>query len=157
MLTTAAASVPLVAIGLLGLSVWAGGLVAIFVVARTAARTLDAPRRVEFFRALGRTYAVVGNTALVLTLACGALLLRAHPWTAAQVSAAAVAGALLLATLAGILQARAMTRLRQRALEPGSVTAGAVRRGAVLAAALRGVIGILTLLLIVLAAALARS
>ncbi|HJS93259.1 MAG TPA: hypothetical protein VJ741_03275, partial [Solirubrobacteraceae bacterium] len=62
------ASVPLVTVGLVGLSVWTGGLVAIFVVARTAARTLDGRRRVDFFRSLGRSYAIVGNTALGVTL-----------------------------------------------------------------------------------------
>lgn len=153
----ATASVPLVTVGLIGLSVWTGGLVAIFVVARTAARTLDGRRRVEFFRALGRSYAIVGNTALAVTLVCGVLLLRSHPWTPAQVGAAAVAGALILATAAGMLQARAMTRLRRRALEPGAIDAQAVRNGARLAAALRGTIGILTLALIVLAATLAQS
>jgi hypothetical protein len=152
----ATASVPLVTAGLLGLSVWTGGLVAIFMVARTAAKTLDERRRVDFFRALGRSYAIVGNTALAVALVCGALLLRSHPWTPAQVGAAGVAAALIVATVAGMLQARAMTRLRRRALESG-VGAQAVRRGARLAAALRGAIGILTLALIVLAAALARS
>jgi hypothetical protein len=152
----ATASVPLVTAGLLGLSVWTGGLVAISMVARTATKTLDERRRVDFFRALGRSYAIVGNTALGVALVCGALLLRSHAWTPAQVGAAAVAAALIVATVAGMLQARAMTRLRRRALESG-VGAQAVRRGARLAAALRGAIGILTLALIVLAAALARS
>lgn len=153
----ATASVPLLTAGLLGLSVWTGGLVAIFVVARTAAKTLDGPRRVDFFRALGRSYAVVGNTGLAVTLLCGALLLRSHPWTPTQVGAASVAGALIVATAAGMLQARAMTRLRRRALEPGGIDAQVVRRGARLAAALRGTIGVLTVALIVLAATLARS
>jgi hypothetical protein len=151
-----AVSVPLVATGLLGLSVWSGGLVAIFVVARTAAATLDRRQRVEFFRALGRSYALVGNTGLLVALACGALLLRSHPWTPAQIAAAGVAGALIVATIAGMLQARAMTRLRRRALEPGAIEARTLRRGARLAATLRGAIGTLTLALVVLAAVLAR-
>lgn len=149
-------SVPVVAAGLLGLSVWTGGLVAIFVVARTAAATLDRHQRVEFFRALGRRYALVGNTALIVALGCGALLLGSHPWTPAQVGAAGVAGGLIVATVAGMLQARAMTRLRRRALESGTVETRALRRGARLAATLRGAIGILTLALVVLAAVLAR-
>ena len=153
----ATTSVPLVTAGLLGLSVWTGGLVAIFLVARTATKTLDERRRVDFFRALGRSYAIVGNTALAVALVCGGLLLRSHPWTPAQVGVAGVAAALIVATAAGMLQARAMTRLRRRALESGTVDAQAVHRGARLAAALRGAIGILTLALIVLAAALARS
>jgi len=150
-------SAPVVAIGLIGLSVWTGGLVAIFVVARTATATLDRRARVEFFRVLGRRYALVGNTALVVALGCGALLLRSHPWTAAQITAAGVAGGLILVTIVGMLQARAMTRLRRRALESDAVGPDALRHGARLAAALRGAIGILTLALIVLAAVLARS
>lgn len=84
---------PLVSVGLLGLSVWTGGLVAIFVVARTAAKTLEGRHRVDFFRMLGRSYAIVGNAGLAVTLICGALLLRSHPWTPAQVGAAVVDGA----------------------------------------------------------------
>ncbi|HJS95761.1 MAG TPA: hypothetical protein VJ741_15970, partial [Solirubrobacteraceae bacterium] len=60
-------------------------------------------------------------------------------------------------TAADMLQARAMTRLRRRALQPGAIGAETVRNGARLAAALRGTIGILTLALIVLAATLAQS
>ena len=95
-----------------------GGLVAIFFRRRTATNA-DRRRRVDFFRALGRSYAIVGNAALAVTLVCGALLLRSHPWTPAQVAAAGVAAALIVATVAGMLQARAMTRLRWRALESG--------------------------------------
>lgn len=150
-------SLPLVSLSLFAASIWTGGLVAIFVVARTAAKTLQTGQRVEFFRVLGRSYGVVGTGALLVGLAAGALLLRGHPWSATQIAAAAVAGALLAATAGGMLQARAMTRLRRRALHQDPALGPMLRRGARLAAALRGSIGLLTIVLMVLGAALARS
>jgi uncharacterized membrane protein len=152
----ATASTPLVALNALATSIWVGGLVAIFVVARAASASLEPAQRVAFFRALGRRYGVVGSAALLVALATGAALLRGHPWDALLVTAAIVAGTLLVATGAGMAQARAMTRLRRRAL---SATADPMlevrlRRGALLAGALRGTIALLTLALVVLGAAL---
>ena len=148
-----AASVPLVTVELVAASIWVGGLVAIFVVARAASATLAPTERIAFFRALGRTYGIVGSLALLVALAVGAILLDDHPWDGLLVAAAIVAGALLLALVAGMAQARAMTRLRRRALAAPELD-GRVRRGATLAGALRGTIGVLTLALVVLAAAL---
>jgi hypothetical protein len=133
-----------------------GGLVVIFVVARAASATLAPAQRVAFFRSLGRSYGIVGSVALLVALASGAALLRGHPWEGAMTAAAIAAVFLLLALAAGMAQARAMTRLRRRALaEPGDSLDAEVRRGAVLATALRGAIGVLTLALLVLGAALA--
>ncbi|HVV89127.1 MAG TPA: hypothetical protein VHB53_01415 [Solirubrobacterales bacterium] len=148
-----AASVPLVAVELVAASIWVGGLIAIFVVARAATATLAPAERIAFFRALGRTYGIVGSLALLVALAGGAILLDDHPWDGLLVATAIVAGALLLALAAGMAQARAMTSLRRRALGSSELD-GRVHRGAVLAAALRGAIGALTLALVVLAAAL---
>ena len=156
-MSIAVVSLPLVTITLLAMAIWTGGLVAIFVVARAASKTLETGQRIEFFRALGRSYGVVGTLALVVALVTGAILLRQHPWNSVQVAAAIVAGALLAATVAGMLQARAMTGLRRRALAQGPTMGVALRRGAQRAAGLRGAIGLLTLALIVLGAALARS
>lgn len=156
-MSTGAVSLPLVTVSVLATSVWTGGLVAIFVVARVASKTLETPQRINFFRTLGRRYGVVGTLALLVGLASGATLLRSHPWTPIQLAAAIVAGALLAATGAGMMQARAMTRLRRRALTEASPSSSQLRRGAQLAAALRGAIGLLTLALIILGAALARS
>ena len=118
-MSIAVVSLPLVTITLLAMAIWTGGLVAIFVVARAASKTLETGQRIEFFRALGRSYGVVGMLALLVALVTGAILLRQHPWNSVQVAAAIVAGALLAATVAGMLQARAMTRLRRRALAQG--------------------------------------
>jgi len=148
-----ATSVPLLVVGALAAAIWVGGLVAIFIVARTASATLEPAQRIAFFRSLGRTYGIVGSVALLVALAAGAILLDDHPWDGLLVAAAIVAAALLLALAAGMAQARAMTRLRRRAIDAPAL-AGQVRRGAVLAAALRGAIGLLTLTLVILGAAL---
>lgn len=129
---------------------------AIFIVARAASRTLEPAQRVEFFRSLGRSYGIVGTLALLVALATGAILLDEHPWDGLMVAAAVVAGALLVATAAGMAQARAMTRLRLRAVAQvgGEPLDPRVRKGAIVAAILRACIGVLTLALVVLGAAL---
>ena len=109
----------------------------------------------ELFRSLGRSYGIVGTLALLIALATGAILLDDHPWDGLMVAAAA-AGALLVATAAGMAQARAMTRLRLRAVAQvgGEPLDPRVRKGAIVAAILRACIGVLTLALVVLGAAL---
>jgi uncharacterized membrane protein len=148
-----AASAPLVAVELVAASIWVGGLIAIFIVARAASATLGPAERIAFFRALGRTYGIVGSLALLVALAVGAILLDGHQWDSLLIATAIVAGALVLALATGIAQARAMTRLRRRALEAPEL-GERVHRGAALAGTLRGVIAALTLTLVVLAAAL---
>jgi uncharacterized membrane protein len=137
---------------ILAASVWLGGLVAIAVVARVATRTLDPTSRVAFFRGLGRSYGIVGTTALALAYVTGSVLLRDHPWNLAKVSVVVVAVALAAALGLGIGQARRMTRLRRSALDrPGETTLAArVNRGAVHAGVLRGLIGVLSLALLAL-------
>jgi uncharacterized membrane protein len=140
-------------------AVWVGGLVAIFVVARVARRTLRPAERVAFFRCLGRAYGPVGGLALALALVSGAVLLSGHPWdgqvTAA--TAAAAAGCLVAVTVAGVMRARRMTRLRHRALgnpgDPG--LARQVWREAITAAILRALIAALSLALLALGVLLA--
>lgn len=149
-----AASVPLIAVTAVASAIWIGGLVAIFVVARVASATLDQRHRISFFRALGRTYGIVGSAALLVALAGGAILLDGHPWDGLLIATAIVAGALVVATVAGVTQARAMTRLRRRALSGPTLLGEQVRRGAIIAAALRGAIAMLTLILVVLGSAL---
>ena len=152
------ASVPLLVAQAVSAAIWIGGLVAIFIVARAASATLEPAPRIAFFRALGRLYGIVGSIALLVALACGAILLDEHPWDGLLVATAIVAAALLLALAAGMVQARAMTRLRRRGLGEGHPAEldTRIRRGATLAAVLRGTIGALTLALVVLGAALVR-
>lgn len=133
-------------------AIWVGGLVAIAVVARVATRTLDAAARVRFFRGLGRTYGVVGTTALVVAYGAGAYLVDGRPWDGQLTATAAVATALVAVTAAGIVSARRMSRLRRRLLEePEDPTlTTAVRTGATQAAVLRGLIAVLSVALLAL-------
>jgi hypothetical protein len=142
---------------LLGACVWLGGFVAIAVVARVARSQLERPAQVAFFRALGRRYLGVGVGALVLALAGGAALLAGHGWDAAALLAVVFAGAIVLATAAGVVQARGMTRLRARAVRApdDAALAQQVRRGAVRARVLRAAIGAFSVGLLFVAAVLA--
>jgi uncharacterized membrane protein len=143
----------LVAIELLAASVWVGGLVAIAVVARCAREQLEPAARVGFFRSLGRRYLRVGGTALVVAYAAGALLLRGGGWTDLDSAIVAAAAALVAVTLAGVVQARALTRLRAALLAGDPrLDAGYVARRARRAGALRGLIAAATVTLVVLAA-----
>lgn len=156
MIPVASTSPLLVFVALLATSIWVGGFVAIVVVARVARDQLDQRTRVSFFRALGRAYGVVGCAALAVALASGVALLSSREWDAAALVAVLVAAALVAATAAGIVQARGMTRLRRDAAESGDPEVEArVRRGAARAAALRATIGVLSIALLALAAALA--
>jgi hypothetical protein len=153
----AATSPVLVFIALASAAIWAGGLVAIAIVAKIARDQLDPATRVLFFRALGRAYGIVGCSALAVALLSGALLLSQRSWDGTSLAAVLLAGALVLVSAAGIAQARGMTRLRRRAVAAGedASLAGAVHRGAIRAAGLRGAIAMLSFALLALAAVLA--
>jgi hypothetical protein len=144
------AEASLTAVLVLATAVWIGGLVAILVVARVADATLGAVDRVAFFRGLGRVYGLVGGVALTAALASGAVLAATYRWDGDLAAGAVVAAGLVAATLAGVVQARRMTRLRQDALrDPGSAEMAAkVRRGARNAAVLRAAIAVLSLALL---------
>ncbi len=153
-----AASGTLLGFLILGAAVWVGGLVSIFVAARVAWRTLPPTERVAFFRGLGRGYGPVGGAALGVALCCGAVLLWGRAWNGTLIAAAALAACLVAVTATGVAQAQRMTRLRQDALtSPGDVMLdGRIRRGALGAAVLRGMIAALSLALVALGVALAR-
>jgi hypothetical protein len=144
-------------VALLAISIWVGGFVTIGVVARVARRQLDPGVRVAFFRDLGRVYGLLGTGALAVAIACGAAMLDEHGWDGTALAAVLLTAALVVATCAGMLQARAMTRMRERAgREPGDeLLAGRVQRGARLAVALRATIGLLTLAVVAVVAVLA--
>lgn len=140
----------------LATSIWVGGYVTIAVVARVSGAVLEPPERIRLFRSLGRVYFWVGAPALVVALVAGGLLAqdRAGALTAAAI---AVATVLLVAFALAVAQARRMTRLRhEAAAAPAGATVHArVAVGARVAGALRGVLGILTLALVVLGSVLA--
>jgi putative copper export protein len=56
---------------LIGAAVWAGGLVFLGLAATVARRTIPDRERVDFFRSLGRRFAVVGGIALLVLIATG--------------------------------------------------------------------------------------
>src|SRR5579875_2824288 len=131
----------------LATAVWIGGMVAIFVVARVAHATLGPGERVAFFRGLGRAYG----------LASGAVLASTHSWDGQLTASTVVAAGLVAVTVAGVAQARRMTRLRQDALrDPGRAELAArVRQGARNAAILRAAIAALSLALLALGTVMA--
>ncbi|MEO6999055.1 MAG: hypothetical protein ABI112_13315 [Terracoccus sp.] len=149
----------LVAALVLATSVWVGGYVAIVVVARTAAATLEPAAKVRFFRALGRRYLWVGAPALLIALATGAVLLRHHAWNGLLITTTGAALALVVLLTGAVGQARRMTRLRRRSVEDPANTRlnQQVNRAALGAAALRALLGLLTLALVILGAGLAAG
>jgi uncharacterized membrane protein len=154
---TQPAETTLTAVLVLATAVWVGGLVAIFVVARVAHATLGAAERVAFFRGLGRAYGLVGGAALAIALASGAVLAATYRWDGQLTASAVVAAGLVAVTVAGVAQARRMTRLRQGALrDSGSLALAAkVRQGARKATVLRAVIAALSLALLALGTVIA--
>ena len=142
---------------LLAVSVWVGGLVTVVVVTRVVRSELPMPAQVAFFRSLGRGYGVVGGLALGVALLTGGALLSRRGWDEWAAVAVVLAVALLLATWAGVVQARDMTRLRQRAVrEPrDAVLTARIERNARRALLLRALIGALTVAMLALGAALA--
>lgn len=149
----------LLAVFVIATSVWVGGYVAIGAAARAAHVTLDGPARVEFFRTLGRGYLRLGTPALLLALATGAALARGHEWDGTLLATVVVAALLLAGLAVAVAQARAMTRLRGRAVRSPDdpQLASQVRVGARRATVLRAALGLFTLTLVVLGSFLAGS
>lgn len=149
-----ATSTPLVVIELLAASVWVGSMVCLTVVARVARQVLDGPSQVNFFRGVGRRYGILGTVSLLVALSAGlALAWPPSAWSMTIDAAVALAGLLVIATAVGMAQARAMTRLRRRAISvPPEIGVGAaIRRGRMVAGALRSLMAVLTLAIVVLA------
>lgn len=145
----------MVTLELLAASIWVGSLVCLAVVAQTGRATLDGPAQVAFFRALGRRYAIVGTAALLVAIGAGlAMAWPPSTWSATVDAAVALAGLLVLASAAGMAQARAMGTLRGRSMKAPAdpVARAAVRRGRHVATALRLLMAADTLAVVVLAA-----
>jgi hypothetical protein len=145
----------LIAVEMLSVSIWVGSLVCLALVSTVARRVLDAPSRVALFRGVGRVYGIVGTGALLVAIAAGvAIAGRPSTWSVGVV--ASIVLAILLVALTGVamVQARAMTVQRQRALGDAHDESAArvIRRGATTAGALRGVMGLLTLVILLLGA-----
>ena len=148
-------SAPVVAVEILAASVWIGSLVCLAVVSQVARTVLEGPAQVAFFRAVGRRYAFVGTGSLLVAIGLG--LAMAWPpatWSATIDTAVALSGLLVLATAAGMAQARMMGALRRRAIASPDDRAArtSVRRGRRLATSLRLLMAADTLAIVVLAA-----
>jgi hypothetical protein len=136
---------PLVAVELIAACIWVGSLVCLAIVANVVRSVLDGPSQVTFFRVIGRRYTFVGTGSLLVAIGTG-LVLAWPPssWSGTIDAAVALAGVLVLTTAVGMAQARAMTIRRRRAMStPEDHDAGrAVRRGRLLAGALRGALNL---------------
>jgi hypothetical protein len=153
--TTVTTSAPVVVLEILSASVWIGSLVCLAVVSQAARQVLQGPAQVAFFRAVGRRYAIVGTGSLFVAIGTG--LAMAWPpatWSGTIDAAVALAGLLVVATAAGMAQARAMGTLRRRAMgSPADpVARAAASRGRRVATALRLLMAADTLAIVVLAA-----
>jgi hypothetical protein len=145
----------LIAVELLAGSIWVGSLVCLALISRVARRVLDAPSRITLFRSVGRLYGIVGTGALVVAIAAGvAIAGRPAHWSGSVTASILLSVVLVAFTGAGIVQARAMTVRRQGGVDaPHEVsTENAIRRGAAMAGVLRGVMSLLTLIIVVLGA-----
>jgi uncharacterized membrane protein len=145
----------LIAVGMLAASVWVGSLVCLAVVSVAAKQALDGQSRVALFRRVGRLYGLVGTGSLLAAIGVG----LAVAWPPSQMDTTVVAlfllaALLVLATIAGMAQARRMTVNRQRLLAAPHDQAAAdrVRRGTGVAGALRGSLALITLAIVLLGA-----
>ena len=155
-----ATSAPLVAVELLTASIWVGGMVCIAIVAKSARDALDESSQVALFRSVGRRYGIVGTASLLIAIAAGLALAWPPPlWSRIICAAVILAGILVVATVIGMMQARAMTALRRKVIAnpEDNSAADALQRGRLLANGIRGLMALLTLAIVLLAAiALAR-
>jgi hypothetical protein len=130
-------------------------MVCIAVVAKVAREALDEASQVAFFRFLCRRYAMVGTTSLLVVIASGLALSWSAPSSSRTIAVAlALAGVLLVATIFGMRQARAMTTLRRTMMAnpaDGSV-ANSLHRGRRLANAICGLMALVTLAIVILGA-----
>lgn len=136
---------------ILASGIWIGGYVTLVMVSVVSSKTLDPKDRVVFFRKFGATYFTVAFISLLVAYATGWALLTGLPW-APVMTRMALGSVVLLAVLAlGIWQARSLNRMRARlALTPGDdALARAVTRGGRTAVVLRGLIGLVTLGIII--------
>lgn len=115
------------ALHLIGASVWAGGIVFLGLAVGVARRVLPEGLRVDFFRALGRRFAIVGGLALLVLIATGSdMASDRDAWD--QLGDTSYGKTLLaklilvgivigLTVLHGVVLGPAMSRLRARAVE----------------------------------------
>lgn len=140
---------------ILASAVWIGGYVAVAVVAIVSSKTLEPSQRVTFFKRFGRVYLRVAGSALVIMYVTGWALLAQIPWSGELVRITAASAALLLILIAGIIQARNLTKLRTQALQTpenqqeSQALLQTIKRRARAATILRTLIGLITVVLVI--------
>ncbi len=141
----------------LGTAIWVGGFVTIMVLARASRAVLQPGDRVALFRKFGNDYLPVAIVAMVLIVVPGGILLAQRPWDGLATTLVILVACTAVATAAGVVQARAMTRLRRAALEAPDDLGERVRRAGRRALVLRATIGVLTVAMYAVAIACAGS
>ncbi len=141
----------------LGAAIWVGGFATIIVLSRASRAVLQQADRVALFRAFGRGYLPVAIVAMVLIIVPGGVLLAERPWDGLATTLVILAACTAAATAIGVVQARAMTRLRKAALDAPDSLDQRVRRGAQRAMVLRAAIGVLTVAMYAVAIACAAT
>ena len=93
-------------------------MVAVTVATTAARRTLGPEEQVRFFRALGRRYGITAGLALTIFAITGLALAGAPAgYTATQTAVAALTALIAALTAIGVINARAVQRLRAQALQ----------------------------------------
>jgi len=143
----------LLGVFLFAASVWMGGWVSAIAVARSTSATLSREDRVAFFRHFGRHFGIVTGAALAIALGCGLVLLLTARWTGTSSALVVASAVLVVVLLCGVTQARGLTRMRAASIAaPGDRDLQArIQSRARAAAILRGSIGVLSVLILVLA------
>lgn len=145
----------LLALLIVGAGMWFGGMVAVTMLAVISKRALEPAVRVAFFRRFARTYFPVFGAALVVAAIAGFVMLLARGWDGIAWAITIIVVVILIALALGVLQARAMSRLRAHAVELGADVPAELTRqissGARSAAMVRGTLGVLSLVVFVLA------
>jgi putative copper export protein len=151
---------------LIGATTWAGGLVFLGVAVWAARRTIPDDLRVEFFRALGRRFAVVGGLALLVLIGTGSDMAGdRHAWSQLTetsygktllVKLILVGVVIVLTVIHSTLQGPSLSRLRALAAgRPDDVDLEAqIRRRAAAAGVVSALNLLATLAILVLAARL---
>jgi copper transport protein len=151
---------------LIGAAVWAGGLVMLGLAVGAARKTVPEDARVALFRSLGRRFAVVGGIALLVLIATGSDMasdrdvwgrLTDTSYGKTLLAKLILVGVVIVLTLVHtMLQGPSLSRLRAVAAgRPGDAGLEAqIRRRAVLAGIVSGMLLLATLAILVLAARL---
>jgi putative copper resistance protein D len=122
----AASDLVIRALHLIAATVWAGGLVFLGLAATVARRTIPDRERLDFFRLLGRRFAVVGGIALLILIVTGSNMASdRHVWgdltdtsygRTLLAKLILVALVIVLTILHSLVQGPALSRLRRQAL-----------------------------------------